>query len=128
MPLTSSTPTKTWIDDFVHSKNPKFDGKSKKKRIQMALAASYEKKRNDSMNEEEKKNDFKDKKDTWVSDKEKNVKFPKGTGRKMKYSTETQAKSYKSPFGDQESKAAKRDALAAQIKAFREKGGEIKKG
>lgn len=30
-----------YIDDFVHSSNPKFEGKSKKKRIQMALGAYY---------------------------------------------------------------------------------------
>ena len=30
-----------WISDFVHSTNPKFDGKSKKERINMALGAYY---------------------------------------------------------------------------------------
>jgi hypothetical protein len=30
-----------WIKDFVHSDNPKFEGKSKKDRIQMALGAFY---------------------------------------------------------------------------------------
>lgn len=30
-----------WIHDFVHSKNPKFKGKSKKQRIKMALGAYY---------------------------------------------------------------------------------------
>ena len=30
-----------WIHDFVHSTNPKFDGKSKKERIKMALGAYY---------------------------------------------------------------------------------------
>jgi hypothetical protein len=30
-----------WISDFVHSENPKFAGKSKEKRKQMALAAYY---------------------------------------------------------------------------------------
>jgi hypothetical protein len=33
-----------YIDDFVHSDNPKFAGKSKKKRKEMALAAYYSKK------------------------------------------------------------------------------------
>ena len=33
-----------WIHDFVHSDNPKFEGKSKKKRKEMALAAYYSKK------------------------------------------------------------------------------------
>ena len=31
-----------WISDFVHSTNPKFDGKSKKERINMALGAYYD--------------------------------------------------------------------------------------
>jgi hypothetical protein len=30
-----------WISDFVHSDNPKFEGKSKKERIKMALGAYY---------------------------------------------------------------------------------------
>lgn len=34
-----------WIHDFVHSDNPKFAGKSKEKRKQMALAAYYAKQR-----------------------------------------------------------------------------------
>ena len=34
-----------WISDFVHSDNPKFAGKSKEKRKQMALAAYYAKQR-----------------------------------------------------------------------------------
>jgi hypothetical protein len=39
--LKASDPAGTYIHDFVHSDNPKFAGKSKTKRIQMALAASY---------------------------------------------------------------------------------------
>jgi hypothetical protein len=39
--LKASDPAGTYIHDFVHSDNPKFTGKSKAKRIQMALAASY---------------------------------------------------------------------------------------
>lgn len=38
-----------WIHDFVHSDNPKFAGKSKEKRKQMALAAYYAKKRNEEV-------------------------------------------------------------------------------
>jgi hypothetical protein len=34
-----------WISDFVHSTDPKFDGKSKEKRKEMALAAYYAKQR-----------------------------------------------------------------------------------
>lgn len=36
-----------WIHDFVHSDNPKFAGKSKAKRKEMALAAYYAKQRNE---------------------------------------------------------------------------------
>jgi len=41
MPLTKSTPTGEVIKDFQNSDNPKFAGKSKEKRRQMAIAASY---------------------------------------------------------------------------------------
>lgn len=39
--LTASTPVETWIADFVDSKNPKFDGKSKEERRKMAIGAYY---------------------------------------------------------------------------------------
>ena len=42
-----------WISDFVHSDNPKFAGKSKEKRKQMALAAYYAKQRNEEAEIEE---------------------------------------------------------------------------
>lgn len=38
-----------WIDDFIKSDNPKFAGKSKEKRKQMALAAYYSKQRNEEV-------------------------------------------------------------------------------
>ena len=38
-----------WIDDFVKSDNPKFAGKSKDKRKEMALAAYYAKQRNEEV-------------------------------------------------------------------------------
>jgi hypothetical protein len=38
-----------WIHDFVHSDNPKFKGKSKAKRKEMALAAYYAKQRNEEV-------------------------------------------------------------------------------
>jgi hypothetical protein len=47
--LKASDPTGKWIDDFVHSDNPKFAGKSKKERIQMALGAAYSAKRNEEV-------------------------------------------------------------------------------
>jgi hypothetical protein len=45
--LTKSTSAGETISDFVHSKNPKFAGKSKEKRKQMALAAYYSKQNED---------------------------------------------------------------------------------
>lgn len=39
--LSKSDSAGTYVDDFVHSDNPRFKGKSKKKRIQQALAAYY---------------------------------------------------------------------------------------
>jgi hypothetical protein len=38
-----------WISDFIHSDNPKFAGKSKAKRKEMALAAYYGKQRNEEV-------------------------------------------------------------------------------
>lgn len=45
-----------WIKDFVKSDNPKFAGKSKEKRKQMAIAAYYAKQRNEEHLHEEKCN------------------------------------------------------------------------
>lgn len=39
--LSKNSTAYNWIHDFVHSDNPKFDGKSKAQRMQMALAAYY---------------------------------------------------------------------------------------
>ena len=41
--LTKKTPASEYISDFVKSDNPKFEGKSKKERIRMALGAYYAK-------------------------------------------------------------------------------------
>ena len=41
MPLGPSATIEDWIHDFVHSKNPKFDGKSKEERNKMAQGAFY---------------------------------------------------------------------------------------
>jgi hypothetical protein len=49
MPLSVSSGAGPWIDDFVHSSDPRFKGKSKEKRKQMALAAYYSKKRGESL-------------------------------------------------------------------------------
>lgn len=43
--LTAADPASKWISDFVASDNPKFAGKSKKERINMALGAYYSAKR-----------------------------------------------------------------------------------
>ena len=45
--LTKDAKSAEWIHDFVHSDNPKFEGKSKKERIKMALGAYYAKQRNE---------------------------------------------------------------------------------
>jgi hypothetical protein len=47
--LTKSTTAGETISDFVHSDNPKFAGKSKEKRKEMALAAYYQKQRNEEV-------------------------------------------------------------------------------
>lgn len=39
--LSADDPVEKWIADFVKSDNPKFDGKTKKERINMALGAFY---------------------------------------------------------------------------------------
>jgi len=39
--LKANDPIEKWIDDFVHSKNPKFAGKTKAERIDMAKGAYY---------------------------------------------------------------------------------------
>ena len=46
--LSANEPAGKWISDFVHSDNPKFAGKSKEKRKQMALAAYYSAQRKES--------------------------------------------------------------------------------
>lgn len=43
--LDPSMGVKKYIDDFIKSDNPKFEGKSKKERIQMALGAFYDAKK-----------------------------------------------------------------------------------
>jgi hypothetical protein len=49
--LTAADPASEWIKDFVASDNPKFEGKSKKERINMALGAYYAAKRAGDMKE-----------------------------------------------------------------------------
>jgi hypothetical protein len=49
--ITKKTPTGEVIKDFVHSKNPKFAGKSKEERIRMALGAKYSMMRKEDIDE-----------------------------------------------------------------------------
>lgn len=51
--LTKSSKVGEWINDFVNSDNPKFDGKSKEQRKKMALAAYYAKQQNECVEIEE---------------------------------------------------------------------------
>lgn len=51
--LSKNAPAGAWIKDFVDSDNPKFAGKSKEKRKQMALAAYYAKQRNEELDLDE---------------------------------------------------------------------------
>jgi len=55
--LTAADPASEWIKDFVASDNPKFEGKSKKERIQMALGAYYAAKRSKNEATEKKYNE-----------------------------------------------------------------------
>lgn len=43
--LSASSGIKTWIDDFIKSNAPQFEGKSKEQRRKMAIAAYYAKQR-----------------------------------------------------------------------------------
>lgn len=49
--LTTAQPVSKWIDDFINSDNPKFAGKSKEERRQMALGAYYAAKNEDTQSE-----------------------------------------------------------------------------
>lgn len=49
--LKASDPIEKWISDFVHSTNPKFAGKSKAERIDMAKGAYYGAQKNESVEE-----------------------------------------------------------------------------
>jgi hypothetical protein len=58
--LGKSAKAQDWIHDFVKSDNPKFEGKSKKERIKMALGAYYAKQRNEEFVDEGLKADMAD--------------------------------------------------------------------
>lgn len=50
--LSASDDISVWIKDFIESDNPRFDGKSKEERKQMALGAYYSAKKGKTRNEE----------------------------------------------------------------------------
>ena len=56
--LTKKTPAGEWIKDFQKSKDPKFAGKTPEKRKKMALAAYYDKQRNEEVDVTEEKHFF----------------------------------------------------------------------
>lgn len=39
MPLTKKVPLETWIEDFIKSDDPRFQGKSRDERVRMAKGA-----------------------------------------------------------------------------------------
>jgi hypothetical protein len=91
-----------YIHDFVHSDNPKFAGKSKAKRKEMALAAYYSKKNEEAVNEGLKdlaKKSFKAL--TGGSDKDHLDRLKKDMygGSEVKYAAKTLVKHAKDPLG-----------------------------
>ena len=91
-----------WIHDFVHSDNPKFAGKSKAKRKEMALAAYYSKKNEEAVNEGLKdmaKKTFKAL--TGGSDRDHLDRLKKDMygGSEVKYAAKTLVKHAKDPLG-----------------------------
>jgi hypothetical protein len=67
--LTAADPASEWIKDFVASDNPKFEGKSKKERINMALGAYYAAKKSKNEEAEKKYNEKEVKHDEKKQDK-----------------------------------------------------------
>jgi hypothetical protein len=91
-----------YIHDFIHSDNPKFAGKSKAKRKEMALAAYYSKKNKEAVNEGLK--DVAKKAFTALtggSDKEHLDRLKKDMygGSEVKYAAKTLVKHAKDPLG-----------------------------
>jgi hypothetical protein len=63
--LGKSDPIETWIHDFVHSTNPKFAGKSKAERINMAKGAYYGAQKESVEIKEDHEKDWHDMNDSW---------------------------------------------------------------
>lgn len=112
-----------WISDFVHSDNPKFAGKSKEKRKQMALAAFYAKQRNEEV---EQMNELS--RDTLLSyankvslDSQKHSKDPtKRSGEKASRSVDGYAKAH-----NRLEKPVKEELKGGQVKLDKNKNGKL---
>jgi hypothetical protein len=113
-----------WIHDFVHSDNPKFAGKSKAKRKEMALAAYYSKKNEEAVNEGLKdmaKKTFKAL--TGGSDKDHLDRLKKDMygGSEVKYAAKTLVKHAKDPLGLKKEEAELEEGWDDMVKAAQEK-------
>jgi hypothetical protein len=113
-----------WIHDFVHSDNPKFAGKSKAKRKEMALAAYYSKKNEEVVNEGLKdmaKKTFKAL--TGGSDKDHLDRLKKDMygGSEVKYAAKTLVKHAKDPLGLKKEEAELEEGWDDMVKAAQEK-------
>lgn len=121
-----------WIHDFVHSTNPKFDGKSKKERINMALGAYYDtQKKKDGMSEG---NGYDDNRRGFGKppreDDEYHVPDPEMKKSKMKKEETEQGHHYQVTYYDKDGKAgdsSKRFADKDKADAHAEKGNSIDK-
>jgi hypothetical protein len=113
-----------WIHDFVHSDNPKFAGKSKAKRKEMALAAYYSKKNEEVVNEGLKdmaKKTFKAL--TGGSDKDHLDRLKKDMygDSEVKYAAKTLVKHAKDPLGLKKEEAELEEGWDDMVKAAQEK-------
>jgi len=113
-----------YIHDFIHSDNPKFAGKSKAKRKEMALAAYYSKKNEEVVNEGLKdmaKKTFKAL--TGGSDKDHLDRLKKDMygDSEVKYAAKTLVKHAKDPLGLKKEEAELEEGWDDMVKAAQEK-------
>jgi hypothetical protein len=121
-----------WISDFVHSTNPKFEGKSKKERINMALGAYYStQKKKDGISEGD---GYDDNRRGFGKppreDDEYHVPDPEMKKAKMKKEETEQGHHYQVTYYDKDGKAgdsSKRFADKDKADAHAEKGNSIDK-
>jgi hypothetical protein len=112
-----------YIHDFIHSDNPKFAGKSKAKRKEMALAAYYSKKNEEAVNEGLKdlaKKSFKAL--TGGSDKDHLDRLKKDMygDSEVKYAAKTLVKHAKDPLGLKKEEVEQIDELSKDtLKSYR---------